>query len=35
MDEAMKSYKKIATPVTLVYLAEGEHKGTIEGNCWI
>ena len=28
MDVAMKYHKKITTPVTLVYLAEGEHQGT-------
>ena len=31
MDVAMKYHKKITTPVTLVYLAEGEHQGTIGG----
>ena len=35
MDIAMKSDKKITTPVTLVYLAEGEHKGTIGGKFFV
>ena len=35
MDVAMKYHKKITTPVTLVYLAEGEHQGTIGGKFFV
>ncbi len=35
MDVAMKYNKKITTPVTLVYLAEGEHQGTIGGKFFV
>ena len=35
MDVAMKYHNKITTPVTLVYLAEGEHQGTIGGKFFV
>ncbi len=35
MKEAQKESDKITTPVTLVYLSEGEHKGTIGGKFFV
>ena len=35
MKEAQKESEKITTPVTLVYLSEGEHKGTIGGKFFV
>ena len=35
MDVSLKNRKKITTPVTLVYLTEGEHQGTIGGKFFV
>ena len=35
MKEAQKESEKITTPVSLVYLSEGEHKGTIGGKFFV
>ena len=35
MDRSLKNTKKITTPVTLVYLSEGEHEGSIGGKFFV
>lgn len=35
LDQALKNSDEIVTPVTLAYLTEGEHKGTIGGKFFV
>ena len=35
MDISQKNQKKITTPITLIYLSEGEHQGTIGGKFFV